>query len=88
MVGLLIKELKTRDMINRTLIVIVAPANLTFQWQREMRHKFRERFEILRGEVLRANYGSNPWHDLYALGITHRRCKREPSLEALGFGHS
>jgi hypothetical protein len=44
-------------------IVIVAPANLTFQWQREMRYEFRERFEILRGEVLRANYGSNPWHE-------------------------
>jgi superfamily II DNA or RNA helicase len=61
MAGLLIKELKIRGMISRTLIV--APANLTFQWQREMQDKFRERFEVLRGEVLRANYGSNPWQE-------------------------
>ena len=37
------------------------PPNLTFQWQREMKDKFRENFEVVRGDVLRANYGSNPW---------------------------
>jgi len=61
MAGLLIKELKIRGMISRTLIV--APANLTFQWQREMQDKFRERFEVLKGDILRANYGSNPWQE-------------------------
>jgi len=61
MAGLLVKELKIRGLISRTLIV--APANLTFQWQREMQDKFRERFEVLRGEVLRANYGTNPWQE-------------------------
>ncbi len=58
MAGLLIKELKIRRLINR--ILIVTPANLCFQWQREMKDKFRENFEIVRGDVLRANYGSNP----------------------------
>jgi len=38
-------------------------ANLTFQWQRELKDKFREQFEIVRGDVLRANYGTNPWMD-------------------------
>ncbi len=61
MAGLLLKELKIRGLIKRTLIV--APANLCFQWQREMRDKFRERFEIMRGDVLRANYGTNPWQE-------------------------
>lgn len=61
MAGLLIKELKIRGLVKRTLIV--TPANLTFQWQREMKDKFRENFEIVRGDVLRANYGSNPWQD-------------------------
>jgi hypothetical protein len=61
MAGLLIKELKIRDMIKRTLII--TPANLTFQWQREMQDKFHERFDVVRGEILRANYGSNPWQD-------------------------
>jgi superfamily II DNA or RNA helicase len=61
MAGLLLKELKARGLVKRTLIV--TPANLTFQWQREMRDKFREHFEIIRGEVLRANYGQNPWQE-------------------------
>ncbi len=33
MAGLLLKELKARGLVKRTLIV--TPANLTFQWQRE-----------------------------------------------------
>src|SRR4030066_41278 len=61
MAGLLLKELKIRGLIKRTLIV--APANLCFQWQREMKDKFRENFEIFKGEGLRANYGSNPWQE-------------------------
>ena len=61
MAGLLIKELKIRGLIKRTLIV--TPASLSFQWQRELKDKFRESFEIIRSDVLRANYGSNPWQD-------------------------
>ena len=61
MAGLLLKELKARGLVKRTLIV--TPANLTFQWQREMRDKFREQFEIIRGDVLRSNYGQNPWQE-------------------------
>jgi superfamily II DNA or RNA helicase len=61
MAGLLLKELKIRGLVTRTFIV--TPANLSFQWQREMQDKFREHFEIIRGDVLRANYGSNPWQE-------------------------
>lgn len=61
MAGLLLKELKARGLIRRTLIV--TPANLTFQWQRELADKFREKFDIIRGDVLRANYGQNPWQE-------------------------
>ncbi|MCG7853630.1 MAG: SNF2-related protein, partial [Methanosarcinaceae archaeon] len=61
MAGLLLKELKVRGLVKRVLIV--TPANLSFQWQREMKDKFRERFEIIRGAVLRANYGMNPWQE-------------------------
>jgi hypothetical protein len=43
MAGLLLRELKLRGLIERTLIV--CPANLTFQWQREMRDKFDENFD-------------------------------------------
>ena len=61
MAGLLIKELKIRGLITR--ILIITPASLSFQWQREMKDKFRENFEVIRSDILRANYGSNPWQD-------------------------
>jgi SNF2 family DNA or RNA helicase len=61
MAGLLLKELKVRGLVSRTLIL--TPASLSFQWQREMKDKFRENFEVIRSDVLRANYGSNPWQD-------------------------
>ncbi|MBI4516329.1 MAG: DUF3883 domain-containing protein [Deltaproteobacteria bacterium] len=61
MAGLLLKELKIRGLAQRTLIV--TPANLSFQWQREMKDKFRENFEVIRSDVLRANYGMNPWQE-------------------------
>lgn len=61
MAGLLIKELKIRGLVKRVLII--TPANLTFQWQRELKDKFRENFEVIRSDVLRANYGSNPWQE-------------------------
>ena len=61
MAGLLLKELKIRGLVKRTLII--TPANLSFQWQRELKDKFRESFDIVRGEILRANYGSNPWQE-------------------------
>ena len=57
--GLLIQELKARRLVKR--ILIITPANLTFQWQRELNRKFRQQFDILNGAILRANYGSNPW---------------------------
>ena len=61
MAGLLIKELKIRGLVKR--ILIVTPANLTFQWMRELKEKFREDFSVVRGEILRAAYGSNPWDE-------------------------
>ena len=91
MAGLLIKELKIRGLIKR--ILIVTPANLTFQWQREMQDKFREQFEVIRGDVLRANYGQNPWqeqrpgHHLGLLGLAHRGRPGEPAAQPLGPRH-
>ena len=59
MAGLLIRELKLRGLCDR--IAIVCPANLTFQWQREMRDKSEEKFEVLRGSDIREQYGFNQW---------------------------
>jgi superfamily II DNA or RNA helicase len=62
MAGLLLKELKVRGLVKRTLIV--TPANLTFQWKREMVDKFREDFKVVRGTDLRDTYGKNPWQEV------------------------
>ena len=59
MAGLLIRELKLRGLIER--IMIVGPANLAFQWQRELREKFEEKFLVLKGSDIRDQFGVNQW---------------------------
>jgi superfamily II DNA or RNA helicase len=59
MAGLLLRELKLRGLGQRTLIV--CPANLTFQWQRELREKFDEQFIVLKGDAIREQFGINQW---------------------------
>jgi len=80
--GLLLTELKLRGLVNRTLIV--TPANLAFQWQREMRDRFRERFDIIRGIDLKSAYGVNPWQDKPQVITSMDWAKREEVLESLG----
>ena len=59
MAGLLIRELKLRGLADRLLIV--CPANLTFQWQRELKEKFDEKFLVLKGGDIREQFGINQW---------------------------
>ena len=59
MAGLLIRELKLRGLIERVLVV--CPANLAFQWQRELREKFDEKFLVLKGGDIRDQFGVNQW---------------------------
>ncbi len=55
MAGLVLKELKARALVHTVLIVV--PAHLLDQWQREMREWFREDFTILRRELLHSLLG-------------------------------
>ena len=59
MAGLLIRELELRGLAER--ILVVCPANLAFQWQREMKEKFDQKFLILRGNDIRDQFGVNQW---------------------------
>ena len=59
MAGLLIRELKLRGLADRVLVV--CPANLTFQWQRELKEKFDEKFLVLKGGDIREQFGVNQW---------------------------
>jgi hypothetical protein len=42
-------------------ILIVCPANLSFQWQRELKEKFDEKFLVLKGYDIRDQFGVNQW---------------------------
>ena len=61
MAGLLIRELKLRGLVER--VAVVCPANLTFQWQRELKEKFDETFFILKGSDIRNQFGANEWQE-------------------------
>ncbi len=57
--GLLIRELKLRGLAER--ILVVCPVNLAFQWQRELKEKFDEKFLIVRGGDIRDQFVVNQW---------------------------
>jgi len=81
MAGLLIKELKLRGMCER--ILIVAPANLAFQWQRELKEKFDEKFVVVKGDDLRIQYGVNQWLEQKQLVTSLDLAKRTEILPGL-----
>src|ERR1039458_8851622 len=59
MSGLLIRELELRGLAER--ILVVCPANLAFQWQRELREKFDAKFLVMKGQDIRDQFGVNQW---------------------------
>src|SRR5947209_1796274 len=81
MAGLLIKELKLRGMCER--ILIVAPANLAFQWQRELKEKFDEKFLVIKGNDIRDQFGVNQWLEQKQLITSLDLAKRTEILPGL-----
>ena len=81
MSGLLIRELQLRGLAER--ILIVTPANLAFQWQRELNEKFGEVFKVLKGNDLRAQYGVNQWIEQKKIITSLDLAKRDEILPGL-----
>jgi len=81
MAGLLLKELKLRGLVERVLIV--CPANLAFQWQRELADRFQETFHILRGGDLRVQYGVNLWNEKPQIITSMDLAKRDEILPSV-----
>src|SRR5271168_3342462 len=81
MAGLLIKELKFRGMCER--ILIVAPSNLAFQWQRELKEKFDEKFFVIKGSDIRDQFGVNQWLEQKQLVTSLDLAKRTEILPGL-----
>src|SRR2546430_2248689 len=57
-------------------LLIVCPANLAFQWQRELKEKFDETFLVLKGSDIRDQFGVNQWlehkHVITSLDLAKR----------------
>ena len=81
MAGLLVRELKLRGLAER--ILVVCPANLTFQWQRELKEKFDLQFLALKGGDLRDQFGVNQWLSQKQVITSLDLAKREDILPGL-----
>src|SRR5437773_10647683 len=81
MAGLLIRELELRGLAER--ILIVCPANLAFQWQRELREKFGAKFLVLKGQDIRDQFGVNQWLERNRVITSLDLAKREDILPGL-----
>jgi superfamily II DNA or RNA helicase len=81
MAGLLLRELKLRGLADRVLVV--CPANLSFQWQRELKEKFDEKFTVLSGSAIREQYGINQWLENRQVITSLDLAKRETILPGL-----
>ena len=89
MAGLLIKELKLRQAIER--ILILSPSPLTIQWQDEMLRWFGESFDIIFSAVDQQQL-TNPWQRSNQVVSSMDYAKQEEVRERvwqqrLGFGH-
>ena len=81
MAGLLVRELKLRGLIERVLVV--CPANLAFQWQRELKEKFDEKFLVLKGSDIRDQFGVNQWLEQKQIVTSLDLAKRADILPGL-----
>src|SRR3989449_5090098 len=81
MAGLLIRELKLRGLAER--ILIVGPSNLTFQWQRELKEKFDEKFLVVKGSNIRDQFGLNQWLEQKQVLTSLDLAKRDDILPGL-----
>lgn len=81
MAGLLIRELKLRGLAER--VMVVCPANLAFQWQRELKEKFDEKFVVMKGSDIREQFGVNQWTDQDRVITSLDLAKRDDILPGL-----
>lgn len=85
MTGLLLKELKYRGLVRRTLVVV--PGHLKDQWLREMKERFGETFTIVDRSVMNATWGRNVWRDHAQIVTSMDFAKQDDVMVALGDTH-
>lgn len=86
MAGLVIKEMKLRNLVKRTLIVV--PGHLKDQWQRELKERFEENFVVVDRALLGNHYAENVWERYDQIITSMDFVKQEhilPSLQSTRF---
>jgi len=81
MAGLLLKELKYRGLVDRTLIVV--PGHLKDQWVREMKEKFQENFHVIDRATMNSSWGQNVFIDMNQVIISMDFAKQDDVKFAL-----
>jgi superfamily II DNA or RNA helicase len=85
MAGLLIRELELRGLAER--ILIICPANLAFQWQRELKEKFDGKFVVMKGSNIRDQFGINQWLEQNRIITSLDLAKRKDIIPGLKQTH-
>jgi len=81
MAGLLLKELKYRGLVERTLIVV--PGHLKDQWKRELKEKFQENFTPVDRNIMNATWGQNYFAENNQLIISMDFAKQDDVMFSL-----
>ncbi|HOI25200.1 MAG TPA: helicase-related protein [Caldisericia bacterium] len=85
MAGLIIKELKIRNMVKR--ILIVTPGHLKDQWRRELKDRFEENFIVIDRAISDAFYRDNVWQRENQMITSIDFAKRDEILPSIGTAH-
>ncbi len=85
MAGLIIKELKLRNLAKR--ILIVAPGHLKDQWCRELKDRFKENFIPVNRSLIDSLYGENIWQRENQLIASMDFVKQEDILPSISATH-
>lgn len=85
MAGLIIKELKLRNLVKR--ILIVSPGHLKDQWRRELSERFEEKFLVIDRGLLDALYGENVWLRENQIITSIDFAKRDEVLPSISAAH-
>jgi superfamily II DNA or RNA helicase len=85
MTGLLLKELKYRGLVRRTLIVV--PGHLKDQWLREMKVRFDETFTVVDRNFINNTWGRNIWQEQPQVITSMDFAKQDDVMATLGEVH-
>ncbi|NPV45157.1 MAG: DUF3883 domain-containing protein [Firmicutes bacterium] len=85
MAGLIIKELKLRNVVRR--ILIVAPGHLKDQWRRELKERFNENFVPVDRNFMEAFYAENIWDRENQIVTSIDFAKQEDVIRSIAASH-